>query len=79
MNDVAATQQPPRPTSPKGDFNITAEDIRSRIPKEGIQMGELLKFFTGQIVGKERRERFMDLLKKNSKYMKESKTLVPVD
>ena len=41
-------------------------------------MGELLAHFRGQIVGEERKGRFTRLMRENSRFVKETKMLVPL-
>ncbi len=60
---------------------ITAAEIAAAIPAEGIAIGALLKRFSGRIKGggkeKADRERFIALVKENSKYSPEDKLLRP--
>ena len=65
--------RPPSPPFP------TAADVRAHIPVTGIKMGELLAHFRGQIVGEERKARFTRLMRENSKFVKETKMLVPLE
>lgn len=65
-----------RPSSPPFP---TAEDVRAHIPVTGIKMGELLAHFRGQIVGEERKGRFTKLMRENSRFIKETKMLVPLE
>lgn len=57
----------------------TAADLRAHIPVTGIKMGDLLQHFRGQVVGDERKNRFTRLMRENSRYVKETKMLVPLD
>jgi len=56
----------------------TAEDIRLRIPPQGIRVGELMKFYKGQIVGDERKAQFTKLMKENSRFDKATKLMKPL-
>lgn len=56
----------------------SAEDIRSRIPPQGMRVGDLINFYRGQIVGEERKAQFTKLMRENSRYDKESKLLKPL-
>ncbi len=66
---IDATSQGPLPS---------AEDIRARIPPQGIRVGELMKFYKGQIVGDERKSQFTKLMKENSRFDRDSKLLKPL-
>ena len=67
---ITRTSSPPFPT---------AADVRAHIPTTGIKMGELLTHFRGQIVGEERKSRFTQLMRENSRYSREEKKLFPLD
>ncbi len=41
-------------------------------------MGDLLAHFRGQIVGVDRKNRFTRLMRENSRFVKETKMLVPL-
>lgn len=56
----------------------SAEDIRARVPPEGIRVGELMKFYKGHIVGDERKSQFTKLMKENSRFDKDTKLLKPL-
>ena len=69
--------------SPPANENPTlplpsAEELRSKIPPQGISVGKLLAIYKAQVVGDERKKAFTKLMKDNSKYDKESKLLKPI-
>ena len=64
-------------TTPQGPLP-TAEDIRSKIPPQGIRVGDLIKLYKGQVVGEHRKAKFTKLMRENSKYDKETKLLKPL-
>lgn len=45
------------------------------LPAEGITIGPLLKLFAGRVVDGETKKRFIQLVKENTTYKKESKLL----
>ncbi|KAL8746533.1 MAG: hypothetical protein Q9190_001451 [Brigantiaea leucoxantha] len=66
VENPAAAAPPPQPETP---FDITAEEILSHIPPEGINVQGLVKFFKGRI-GKDREKmkRFQLLMKDVTKF-----------
>ena len=56
----------------------TAEDIRSKIPPQGIRVGDLISFYKGSVVGEERKGQFTKLMRQASRYDKDTKLLKPL-
>ncbi|KAL8832037.1 MAG: hypothetical protein Q9191_000530 [Dirinaria sp. TL-2023a] len=56
----------------------TAEELRSKIPPQGISVTKLVAIYKTQVVDDERKKAFTKLMKDNSRYDKESKLLKPV-
>ena len=53
-------------------------DLKAYIPPEGTSLNNLLDLFRPTIVNKEKKERFIKMLKTISRYNKETKTLHPI-
>ncbi|MCJ1392110.1 hypothetical protein MMC18_004977 [Xylographa bjoerkii] len=68
-----------RAASPEASALPTAAELRAHIPTSGTTVAELLTFFKTAVVGKERRDRFTQMLRTVSKYEKETKLLKPID
>ncbi|MCJ1405366.1 hypothetical protein MMC11_008593 [Xylographa trunciseda] len=65
-------------TSPPVPPFPSAAELRMHIPASGTTVAELLTFFKGAVVGKEKRDRFTQLLRTVSKYEKDTKLLKPI-
>ena len=57
----------------------TAAELKTRIPPEGITVGDLLKSFKGAVVGEERKAKFTELMRGVSRYEKTTKLLKPIN
>jgi len=76
---INTTISPPSPSPPdRAKPFPTASQLRARIPPAGgIHMVDLLKCFEGQLVGAERKGRFLRLVRGNTRYDLETKALYP--
>ncbi|MCJ1431119.1 hypothetical protein MMC27_000470 [Xylographa pallens] len=69
----------PAATSPTVIPFPTAAELRAHIPASGTTVAELLTSFKGAVVGKEKRDRFTQMLRTVSKYERDTKLLKPID
>ncbi|KAL6718229.1 transcription factor IIF subunit tfg1 [Lecanora helva] len=68
---------PTTATSPTTDLPFpTPAELRAQVPPTGIKTNSLLSCFKGRLVGEERRDRFMDMMKRHTRFDPATKLLM---